>query len=287
MFKSPGKDSLYQADFLDIRQCKRGVFGFYKTDTVQGRALAHYGELYDPQISVLLELLEGDDLVIDVGAGIGAYTVPLARKLLVKGGVVHAFEPARLNHQMMVMNVALNRLVNVFDYRMAVGKEPGQAKAPLMNPLKGQDFARLPNVEGQGDQIQVLALDQLGLERCKLIKIDANGSEMHVLNGARDLITRLQPALFMAYAGNLERHGWVFDLLDAFDYQAWWHFADLYQPKNFQKFEENLFSDMKPDVNLLALPKAAGAQFPNMIPTGARDEDWDAALARGRETQQG
>ena len=283
MFKSPAKDSIYQADFLDIRQCKRGVFGFYKTDTVQGVALTQYGELYDPQISLLLELLEGDDLVIDVGAGLGAYTVPFARKLLPKGGVVYAFEPARLNHQMLVTNVTLNRLVNVFDYRMAVGREPGHAFAPLMNPLKSQDFARLPNVEGQGDQIQVLTLDQLGLARCKLIKIDVNGSEIHVLNGARQLIASLSPVLFLAYSGNAERHGWVYEFLEEVGYEAWWHFADLYQPNNFNKRDENVFPGMKPDVNLLALPKSAEAQFPNMVKVEGPDDDWEQALNRGRE----
>ena len=51
---------IYSADFLEIQQCRRGVFGFYKTDTVQGRSLATYGELYDPQVSLLLELIEPD-----------------------------------------------------------------------------------------------------------------------------------------------------------------------------------------------------------------------------------
>ena len=281
MFKSPTKDSIYQADFLDVRQCKRGVFGFYKTDTMQGVALKQYGELYDPQISVLLELLEGDDLVVDVGAGLGAYTVPMARKLLAKGGVVHAFEPARLNHQLMVSNITLNRLVNVFDHRMAIGREAGQTFAPLMNPLKSQDFARLPNVEGQGDQVQVITLDQMGFARCRLIKIDVNGSEMHVLHGARQLIADLNPVLFVAYSGTPERQAITYQLLEEMGYEAWWHFADLYQPNNFNKNDTNVFDGVKPDINLLALPKAAGAKFPNMVPVTGADDDWEAALKRG------
>ena len=272
---------IYSADFLEIQQCRRGVFGFYKTDTVQGRSLATYGELYDPQVSLLLELIEPDDLVIDVGAGIGAYTIPLARKLLRQGGVVYAFEPARLNQQLLSMNVALNRLVNVFDYRHAVGKTVGSARTPLMNPLKKQDFSKLPNVAGQGDPVQVVTLDQLEFARCRLIKIDVNGSEEMVLSGAAQLIERLQPVLFLVYPGQGRLAG-VLKLLESFGYEAWWHFADLFQPNNFRRADKNLFDGQVPDINILALPKQAGARFPNMVPVEGVEDDWEPALARGR-----
>ena len=278
---SKGDPAIFHADLLQISRCKRGVFGYHLTDIVQGRSLATYGELYDPQVSLLLELVEPDDLVIDVGAGIGAYTVPLARKLLPRGGVVYAFEPTRINQQMLSMNVSLNRLVNVFDYRYAVGHRQGTAQVPLLNPLKKQDFGRLPNMSGEGDQVQIVRLDDFGFPRCRLIKIDTNGSEWPVLEGARDLIDRLGPVLFMVYPGE-GRLRKLLELLEEFNYQAWCHFSDLYQPNNFSRHKKNLFANQPPDINLLALPKSAQARFPNMVPVEGLDDDWQPALARGR-----
>jgi len=275
-------EAIYRADFLEVRQCRRGVFGYYTTDQVQGASLAEYGELYDPQVSLLLELIEGDDLVLDVGAGIGAYTIPLARKMLPKGGAIYAFEPSRLNQQMMVMNVALNRLVNVFDHRCMVGAEAGAAMIPIMNPLKKQDFSLLPHTDERGDMVQIIPLDALGVARCKLIKVDTGGTELQVLQGATELMQRLGPVLFVAYPGP-ERIAELLSFMLGAGYEVWWHFADLYQPNNFAQSKRNLFSRLPPDVNLLAFPKSAGVDLPNMVPVSGPADDWANALMRGQQ----
>ncbi|MEM6902856.1 MAG: FkbM family methyltransferase [Pseudomonadota bacterium] len=274
---------IFQADFLEVRQCKRGVFGYYLTDTRQAVSLGRYGELFDPQVSLLLELIEPDDLVVDVGAGLGAYTVPFARKLLRGGGVVHAFDSARLNHQSLVMNVGLNRLINVFDHRLAIGEAPGTIKVPLMNPLKKQDFGVLPAGAEQGEMVQVITLDQMGFERCRLIKVDVSGQELRVLKGAQTLIQNLGPVLFIAYPGNDQPIRDLLTFLQAIDYQAWWHFADVFQAGNYAQSTTNHFPGQMPDTNILALPKAAQARFPKMEPVADLDDYRGAALKRSSD----
>lgn len=271
---------IYSADFLEVRQCRRGVFGYYVTDTRQAVSLGRYGELFDPQVSLLLELIEPDDLVVDVGAGLGAFTVPLARKLIRGGGIVHAFEPARLNHQTLVMNVALNRLVNVFDHQLAVGASPGNMKLPLLNPLKKQDFGNLPDAGEQGEPVQVITLDQMGFQRCRLIKVDVSGDELAVLQGAVNLLRNLGPVLFISYPGNYEPIRELLEFLEAEQYEAWWHFADVFQPTNFAQSTTNYFEGQMPDAHILALPKSAGAKFPNMERVTGVDDWRQAALKR-------
>ncbi|MBV6633509.1 MAG: FkbM family methyltransferase [Alphaproteobacteria bacterium] len=282
-FKATDQKPIFQADFLEVRQCRRGVFGYYLTDMRQAVSLGRYGELFDPQVSLLLELVEPDDLVIDVGAGLGAYTIPLARKLIRGGGIVQAFEPARLNHQTLVMNVGLNRLVNVFDHRLAVGAEAGVKNVPLMNPLKKQDFGTLPEDADQGEPVQVITLDQLGLQRCRLIKVDVSGGELAVLQGAVNLIRTLGPVLFISYPGNYEPIRELLEFLEAEDYEAWWHFADMFQASNFAQADTNHFPGQMPDTNILALPKAAKATFPNMERVIGLDDWRQAALKRSTE----
>ena len=59
------------------------------------------------------QLFRPGTVVLDVGANIGAHTLYLSRKRSVRGGVVVAYEPQRVIHQMLCANLALNGIVNV------------------------------------------------------------------------------------------------------------------------------------------------------------------------------
>merc|ERR1712176_1057446 len=60
--------------------------------------------------------------VIDVGANLGGFTVPLAERVG-PSGAVHAFEPFRKVFQHLNANVALNGLTNVYAHNTALGTE--------------------------------------------------------------------------------------------------------------------------------------------------------------------
>ena len=81
-----------------------------------------------------IQVREGD-VVIDVGANLGSYTIPLAEKVGVTGGVF-AFEPFRRMTQLLNANVALNGLSNVWVVQCALSDQSWvsiQAKQPQFN----------------------------------------------------------------------------------------------------------------------------------------------------------
>src|SRR4029077_19152386 len=79
------------------------------------------------------------DLVVEVGANIGAHTVELAR-LVGSDGEVHAFEPQRIVFQTLCANVALNQLTNVRTLQAAVGAQCGTLLVPAIDPATRANF---------------------------------------------------------------------------------------------------------------------------------------------------
>ena len=97
--------------------------------------------IFEPLATALLPLLVGDgDMVIDVGANIGYYTLLCAR-LVGKRGLVYAFEPEPQAFALLEQNVALNGYRNVVARRQALfahGLERLKVVAPCQQTRGGK-----------------------------------------------------------------------------------------------------------------------------------------------------
>lgn len=147
-------------------------------------------------LMAMKETLSPDDLVLDVGANIGNHTLFLAG---VVGTCVIAYEPdARLIG-------ALERSIeqNGFGARVttrpvAIGNGPGQLT--LVDDVKGNLGAQYvtERPDAAGVEVAVVALDdELPLKRVVAIKIDVEGFEARVIDGAMGLIERDRPDLWI------------------------------------------------------------------------------------------
>lgn len=159
------------------------------------------GMLYEPDVStVMLRTLAPGDLVVDVGANIGYFT-SLAALLVGPRGQVLAFEPDADNVARLEANLALNQLANVTIVRQPVSDRLGEVEFFLNSDSSGGnalwDPARFPgNVRSERARkrqtLMATTLDaeiaRLGLATPKLIKIDTEGAEQKVLEGARRLL---------------------------------------------------------------------------------------------------
>lgn len=128
---------------------------------------------------------------IDVGAHIGSMTVPLAR-LVGPAGHVYAFEPQRAVFRELHHNLKLNGFDHATPYLMALSSKPGFLE---MNPVvMDEGFGR---VGKGGERVEARTLDSFGFSNVSLIKIDVEGHELEVLNGAMETISRWHPALVL------------------------------------------------------------------------------------------
>jgi FkbM family methyltransferase len=136
--------------------------------------------------------LEPDWRVVDIGAGLGDFSVFAARQC--PDGVVHAYEPLASSFDLLTHNLALNEITNVRTFREATGAAgrvgiAGDAQGPAVSTrfAAGHGEAAAPSV----DLAQIL--DRLPGGRCDFLKIDCEGCEYELLLGSRpETLARVQ-----------------------------------------------------------------------------------------------
>jgi len=143
----------------------------------------------------LFRNLRPGSVFIDVGAHIGRYSFPVAR-FVGEDGIVVVIEPDPVSFRALSMGVELNGLRNVLALNVALGDREG--KATLC-----QKFVTATSsiIEFNGCrrfvEVPLRRLDSivedLGLKRVDVIKIDAEGAEVQVLKGGVKTIMRFRP----------------------------------------------------------------------------------------------
>lgn len=173
---------------------------------------------YDPaEVRFTLDLLRarhsdyGDGVVaIDCGANIGVHTVEWARAMS-GWGRVYSFEPQEKIYYALAGNIALNNCFNVTARLAAVGARCGTLAVPEVNYCVPSSFGSLELHQADSNEyigqnidyshaaqhIDLLTLDSLSLPRIDLIKIDVEGMELEVLEGAQESIARSKPQLLV------------------------------------------------------------------------------------------
>ena len=152
------------------------------------------------------------DIVVDVGAHIGRYTLIAARRAGLNGRVI-AIEANPDNFEMLNNNVKLNQLANVTSLNYAAYSQETKIKLYLPGERFGQTIYSTMMVgranEGKEKFVEVNAntLDHLlqaqGITKVNWIKIDVEGAELEVLKGATSVISRSKDISLLIEVHNL------------------------------------------------------------------------------------
>ena len=174
-----------------------------------GECPSFYTHDYDTEdICACLRLFEPDSVVLDVGANVGFWTVPMAR-VLSGGGKIHAFEPLPSNLKRLRENVRLNGLEGVVEiHEVGLSDKAATVEISLREDFSnGSDTGNAAIVIDESDRqfrctaIAVEALDEvfpsLKLERLDFAKADIEGHEDKFLAGASSVISQFRPVLYM------------------------------------------------------------------------------------------
>lgn len=243
-------------DHNQLAQTKDGYCLYNRHDRFIGRAIEKYGEFSALEAELFRQLCGPGDVVIEVGANIGAHTVGLARQVGRQGRVL-AFEPQRLVFQTLCANVAINSLTNVDCHLAALGAQAGTIAVPEVDPDRSNSFGSLSLIGAEGGrQVPCLTLDHfLSLRRLKLIKIDVEGMEADVLRGGRQLIETFRPILYV------ENDRWqnsaaLMQQIAELGYRMYWHTPPLFNPDNFYGDPEDIFPGIL-SMNMLCIHREA------------------------------
>ncbi|MFP3580800.1 FkbM family methyltransferase [Arthrobacter sp. SIMBA_036] len=188
-------------------------------------------------------LLSPGDLVLDIGANCGNHTLYLS---CVAGAEVHAFEPDSELCSTIRKSLSLNgveHLVTVHDVGVGDADGFGQLVQTAENNRGAQ---RLQRVASGDDAARIVRLDDLTFpKRIRAIKIDVEGMELDVLNGARMLIEHDRPELYVECQTrtDFERiHSWLASLgygyLSTFNATPTHHFGSTGSPDGRDRFEQ-------------------------------------------------
>jgi FkbM family methyltransferase len=177
----------------------------------------------EPGLQTAFELFVRPKMtVFDIGANVGFYSTISAR-IVGPEGLVVAFEPLPSNVRMVFHNAALNLFRHISVQEVALGREDGRATFIISSE---PGWGRLAStgvpagVIGKHD-VRIARLDSLirqgTVPRPDLMKIDVEGAESDVLEGAEETLKTARPILFIDLHKTNEP---IARILEQHDYEA-------------------------------------------------------------------
>jgi FkbM family methyltransferase len=129
--------------------------------------------------------IKENDIVIDIGAHIGLYTLYASR--ICSKGKIYCFEPVKSNFDILLDNVNLNSIQNVTTYNLAVSGSTEKVKIYLNPDDSGHSMFISSNEFVEVDSISLKEIiDKNNIEKCNFLKLDCEGAEYDIINSLPD-----------------------------------------------------------------------------------------------------
>lgn len=181
---------------------------------------------HEEEIIGIFRPKEGD-IVVDIGAHMGRYTIPSAKSVGVSGKVI-AVEAHPYNFGILQHNLKLNKLTNVSALNRAVYSKKANLKLYLPDEDLGYTMhhSLMTNylstkynneIERKYVEVEADTLDNLlkssGITTVNWIKIDVEGAEYEVLKGAREILSTNKPISILVEVHGKDTYGPTIELL--------------------------------------------------------------------------
>jgi FkbM family methyltransferase len=211
--------------------------------------------LYEYPLPIIIaSIVKKGDIVIDIGALVGYYTIFFS-KLVGKEGKVYAFEPEP--RAFLILKNKAKRLKNVILERKAVGDKNARIKFYLDKSIAGSSVYK----DAVGSYEACIEVDMISLDEyfrnlkdeIALIKMDVQGAEFLVLKGMKNLIKKVKAIIFEYWPDGLKAAG--IEPIELFNLLKKYNFEIFYVDQNLNIINITNKIDVKDYINLIAINK--------------------------------
>jgi FkbM family methyltransferase len=169
------------------------------------------------------------DIVVDIGAHMGRYTIISSKRVGTNGKVV-AIEAHPGNFEMLNRNIKLNQLTNVIPLNYAVYSKETKIKLYVPGEESGYTVYNtiMSNRTGNEDKFvevnantldYLLQLNQIREEQVNWIKIDVEGAEFEVLKGATNVLSKSKDIALLIEVHGPDNYRPVVEFLNLYNFK--------------------------------------------------------------------
>lgn len=182
---------------LELINTKDGPVASIKGDSHIGKWIREHDSIVtDQTVPVkLIPLINEGDTVVEIGGNIGSHTGQYAKKVGPTGRVI-VYEPYLPSFCCLMVNI--RDYSNVECHLAAVGDETTDGKSGISMEVPHETnfgMARISSVAH--GYVPIVRIDDLYLQRCNFVKLDAEGFEPNIINGMVETLRRCKPILFV------------------------------------------------------------------------------------------
>jgi len=201
-----------KVDNFVVLESVYGKFIVPRTCLFQAESLVKTGRTHIEDelanIFAIVDTLPADAIIVDGGANIGFFTIPVANRTQGRGTRIIAFEPQRQLFQAQGGSLALNGYNHVYLHNVGLASDPGIAQLPKIDYSVAQDFG---TVKLSGDTtvdedgwmsdrvVDITSIDAMDLPGLDFFKLDVEGYEIPALTGAINTIQKYRPWIWVEY----------------------------------------------------------------------------------------
>ncbi len=203
--------------------CNGIKYGLNLEDDIQQQIYMNHYERNN--LKYIIDLLKPGDVFFDVGANVGAYTLPAAKKLGT-GKNIYSFEPEPGNFRRLDHNCSMNNFSkNVNRFPFAVSAVDGKANLYQSEKIHSgwHSLSEFKDISTGKIEVTTIKLDGFiekhKIKKIDLIKIDVEANEFEVLEGCADsLKANIFKIVFIEFNGPrlFEKNKTFHDLINTF-----------------------------------------------------------------------